>query len=372
MSLLKVLVALSLLVLFLLFIAQNASYVDVSFFYTTYRLPLFVLLLLTFAFGFLFPSFYFLLREASLKRRLNNIEEGFKEWSRGYLNRAEKLLLYPSRHYVGLRSFLAQILWKQGKKEEALSMDSYTLALLGEMLLKDGREEAEEKLKETLAKDEENLRALKGLRNLYALRKDWELALEYQDRILQLCEKWEKEKQKRIKAEIMAEVYLKGGGEKFIDKAMDLQTTPFVYSVYLKHLLSQNRTKDVRKVWEKLFSLGYQEEVLWMLLEDQEVLTKLLDLIEAKTDFLSADTLAMIYIKLNLFSKAKELEDKLSNNIKALLYSTLSHREQDRYCMESIGELLKPFVCSCGKAYNRYLPVCAGCFEWGDVKLRRG
>ena len=50
MNLIKILLALSLVVLFLLFIAQNAGYVEVSFFYTAYKVPLFVLLLFSFTF----------------------------------------------------------------------------------------------------------------------------------------------------------------------------------------------------------------------------------------------------------------------------------------------------------------------------------
>lgn len=369
MNIIKITVAFALLILFLLFIAQNSGYVEVGLFYATYRVPLFVLVLFSFALGFLIPSIYFIFKEALLKRRFYGVELGLKEMSRGYINRAERLLTGPAKSIQGVGSVLASLLLKQGKREEAKAFDP---ALVGEMLLKEGRlQEAEEEFKKSLLQDAENLKALKGLRDVYALQEDWQKALEYQEKILDLCEKWEKDSQKSIKAEILAELYLKEGEEKLIEKAVDLYTTPFVYAVYIKHLLSRDKVKDAKKYWEKVSSSSYQEEVLWNIIDDQVILTRLLDLIEAKANTVSPDTLAMVYIRLNLLSKAKELEESLSGPFKALLYSALSHKDQDKYCLASIKELLKPFACSCGKAYNSYHPLCSGCLTWGEVKIRR-
>lgn len=372
MSAIKLLILVVLLITFLLFIAQNSGFVEVKFFYTTYQIPMFVLLLFSFALGFLFPSLYFLLREAVIKRRLNGIEEGLKELSRGYLSRGERILSSIGRSFDSVRFLLVEILQKQGRLDELKDFDSIASATVGDAFLKEGRvQEAKEKYNQAISADPENLRALKGLRDVYAIEDDWEHALEYQEKVLKLCEKWERETQKRIKAEIMATLYLKKGDEKLIEKAIDLNPSPYVHSVYIRHLLSQNRLKDARKNWEKVFSLGYQEEVLFNLLEDEEGLTKLLDAIEAKAESIKPDLLSLVYIKLNLFSKAKSLEDKLTMPFKALLYSSQSHREQDKYCLQSIKELLKPFVCSCGKAYNAYIPLCTGCLRWGEIKFRR-
>lgn len=368
MNLIKIVGALLLMFFFLLFIAQNSGYVDVGFFYTTYSVPLFVLLLITFSLGFLLPSLYFLLREAGIRKHLKHIQEGLKEWSRGYIGRAERSLS-SLKQSEGISSFLAELLWERGNLQELFTMPS--LAVVGEIMLREGKEEAEKAFKEVLSKDPENLRALKGLRDFYALKDKWETALEYQEKVFELCEKWEKEEQKRIKAEIMTQVYLKNGEERLIEKAVDLYSSPFVQAVYIRHLLSQERIKEVRKQWDKAFSLGHQEELLWHLMEDQESLSKMLDLVEARAPTLSPDTLAMVYIKLNLLTKAKELEDKLSHITKTFLQSSLSHREQDRQCLRALKALLKPFSCSCGKVYNSYTPMCGACFMWGKVKLRR-
>ncbi|MFN3870375.1 MAG: lipopolysaccharide assembly protein LapA domain-containing protein [Aquificaceae bacterium] len=371
MTIVKLLVVLLILVAFFLFVAQNSGYVEVSFLHQTYKMPLFVLLLISFAVGFILPSLYFVFKETFLKRKLHLIEKGLKEYSRGYINKAESVLKGLVRSVSGVEVFVVEALKKQGKLEDLKAYSSINPALVGEAFLESGKEEAEEEFKKAISQDGENLRALKGLRDFYALKEDWQKALEYQERVLQVCEKWEKDHQKRIKAEIMAKGYLTNGEEKLIEKAIDLFPTPFVYAIYIKYLLSQDKIKDAGKYWEKAFSLNYHEEVIRNLLEDEATLTKLLDLIQSKSNHISPDTLALVYIRLNLFSKAKEIEESLSVPIKALLHSTLSHREEDKYCVQSLWRLLKPFECSCGKIYDRYEPLCSGCLRWGEIKLRR-
>lgn len=371
MSLIKLLLTFLVLILFLLFIAQNSGYVDINFLYQAYRVPLFVVLLLSFALGFILPFLYFIFKEAILKRRLDLIDKGLMEFSRGYIEKSRQLLSGPAKQILGLNHLLVEILRKQGRWEEIKSYSSTVPAALGEVLIKEKKEEAEEEFKKALSQDEENLRALKGLRDLYALKGDWKRAFEYQEKVLQLCERWERELQKRIKAEIMAKIFLEDGDEKIIEKAMDISPTPFLYSVYIKYLLSQDKIKEVRKYWEKVLSLNYHEEVLWNLLEGEAQLTRLLEFIQEKKNQISPDTLAMVYIKLNLFSKIRDIEESLSNITKALFYSASSHRKEDKYCFQSLWNLIKPFECSCGKDYNTYNPICHVCLAWGEIKMRR-
>ncbi len=368
MMLLKVLLFLFLIVLFLLFIAQNAGYVDVSLFHIKYSVPLFVLLLLSFTLGFILPSIYFLLREAGISRQLGRLRRGLAEFSAGYLSRAERELRATD---VG-DTLLAFIYHTQGRLEELRNIKGPSLALSGYILMKEGRrEEAKELLEKALSEDPDNLNALKGLRDYYALKGDWNKSLEYQERVLDLCERWEREEEKRIKAEIFGKLYEERGEDKWIEKALDLQKTPYLYALYLKHLLSSDKEKDARKHWEKIVSSGYQEEVLWCLMEEEQVLMKMLNFVEQRAEAIEPDTLASFYMRLNLFSKAKELEDKISPPVKAMLYAYMSHKEQDKLCLNSLRELYKPFACSCEKDYNRYEPICESCLKWGEIKLRR-
>ncbi len=371
MRIIKLLFTFSLLVIFALFIAQNSGYVDINLLYQTHRVPLFVILLLSFGLGFIFPFLFLAIREAMLKRKMDLIDKGLGEFSRGYIEKGRQLLREPAKQIIGLNGLLVEILKKQKKWEEIDSYSSIVPAIVGEVMIREKGEKAEEQLKKALSQDNENLRALKGLRDLYALRNDWKKAFEYQERILNLCEKWEKEHQKRIKAEIMAKMFLEDGREEFIEKAMDISSTSFVYSVYIKHLLLQDRIKDAKKHWEKAISLNYHEYILWNLIEDETNLTKLFDIIQERKDQISPDTLAVVYIKLNLFSKAQDLENQLSDTTRALLYSASSHRVEDKYCLQSLWNLIKPFECSCGEDYNTYNPICHKCLAWVKISMRR-
>ena len=106
-------------------------------------------------------------------------------------------------------------------------------------------------------------------------------------------------------------------------------------------------------------------------MEEEQVLMKMLNFVEQRAEAIEPDTLASFYMRLNLFSKAKELEDKISPPVKAMLYAYMSHKEQDKLCLNSLRELYKPFACSCEKDYNRYEPICESCLKWGEIKLRR-
>ncbi|MEJ7553618.1 MAG: LapA family protein, partial [Aquificaceae bacterium] len=138
MSVIKFLVFIAFLTAFLLFIAQNAGYVEIRFFHMTYNVPLFVLLLFTFAFGFLLPSFYLLIRITILKRQLHGIEEGLRELSRGYLNKAERLLLSVGRVVEPVRSLVAKAIHEQGRLEDLKNFNSTASAIVGEIMLKEG------------------------------------------------------------------------------------------------------------------------------------------------------------------------------------------------------------------------------------------
>lgn len=372
MSVIKVLLSLLLLVSFLLFIAQNSGYVDVSLFYATYRVPIFLLLLMPFALGLLPSSLYLLMKEASFKRRLRNIDTALRELFRGYPFRAERAAGYSGASYEGLNALRVHALRQYDHTQSVMVSDPTSLSVLGMTALLWGKlDEAEQYLRESFEKDRENLRTIKSLRDIHALREEWQQALEFQEMVIQLCEKWERDRQKRTKAEIMAKVYLETGEERTIEKAVDTHASPFVYAIYLRHLLSTDNAREAKKTWEKILSQNLQEDVLWILLEDQSTLTKLLNLVENSTKSLSPDTLAMLYIKLNLLSKVKGIEGELSTITKAIHLSSTSHREQDAYCLKSLLELLKPFVCSCGRSYRSYTPICHGCLKWGEVRFGR-
>jgi uncharacterized integral membrane protein len=365
MSGFKLIFGLLILALFLLFIAQNAGYVDINLFHMAFRVPIFVILLVSFGIGFLMPSLYFSFREMSLRSRLSRMENVLKEFARGYYGKVEKLLPHGSPWNVLLVLSLA----KQGKTDSLKGISAGPLSLAGEYLMRgEFLQEAKEKFQGALSTDSLDLNALKGMRDISFIEGDVDKALEYQSKVLDSSERWDREAQKAIRAELLGYKYLTTGEGAYVEEAFDLHKSPFVYYTYILYLLSQDRIKDAKKHMEKVFSLGYQEDVVWMLMEREEALAKVYDLLEAKRELIKPDTLAMVYMKLNLLSKAKGLEDTVSTPIRALLLSSQSHREQDKLCLMGIVELLKPFSCSCGKPYNKYQPMCDSCFKWGSIR----
>lgn len=367
----KLFVAFIAIALFLVLIAQNASYVDVSFFHYTWKVPLFLLLLVSFGFGFVLPYLYFFFRETALKSRLLKLKDALKELGRGYLGRSEKVLASLRNSFKESAVLSALVLDMQGRHEDVKSIEGSANALAGYILLKKGLiQEAKGKFQKAFEEDQENLMAIKGLRDISFLEGKIEEALELQKKVLKLTERWDKENQKAIKAELLAHLYLKKGEEELIQEAYDSHTTPYVIYAYIVSLLKRGKIKDAKKQFEKAFSFGFQEDLLWHMLEDPKSLAELYDYIEENKERISPDTLAMVYLRLNLFKKAEAIQEKLSPALRAIILSTTSHREEERRYGQVVEELLFPFVCSCGKPYKKYKPLCDNCYTWTNIRRR--
>ncbi len=366
----RMLLALIAIVLFLVFIAQNASYVDVNFFYT-WKVPLFVLLLLSFGLGFVVPYLYFLAKEIPLKNRLSKLENALRELGRGYLGRSERLLSTLANSFKEVGVVYAFVLDLLGRHEELKRLEGPACAFAGQMLLKRGFvQEAREKFQEALKEDKNNLTALKGLRDISFLEGRIEEALELQEKVLELVEKGEKDAQKAIKAELLAYLYLTKGEDKLAQEAYDSYLTPYVLYAYIVSLLRSGKTKEAKKQLEKAFSLGFQEDIFWYMLEDQKSLAELYDYIEGKRNLISPDTLAMIYLKLNLLKRIEDIKEEISPAVKAIVHSATSHKEEDRLFGKVVEDLICPFACSCGKPYKNYKLLCDNCYTWTNVKRR--
>jgi tetratricopeptide (TPR) repeat protein len=69
-------------------------------------------------------------------------------------------------------------------------------------------EESQKKFERIIEQEPENLLALKGLRDINFLKGNLKDAVELQERVLKNCEKWEREHQKKIMAELLASLYI--------------------------------------------------------------------------------------------------------------------------------------------------------------------
>jgi uncharacterized integral membrane protein len=79
-----------LIVLFLVFVVQNTLIVEISFFNYRGYAPLFVLVLFSVFLGFLFAFLYFMPREWSIRRVVENLKEGVERLNRGFFLKAEQ------------------------------------------------------------------------------------------------------------------------------------------------------------------------------------------------------------------------------------------------------------------------------------------
>ena len=364
MRVFKLLFALLLIGSFLVFVAQNSILVEVSFFNYRGYTPVFVLVLISALVGFLIAFLYFLPREIKLKSTIDNLREGVKSLNRGFLLKAE--------HHFQKDSLLEPLLCLSlYEREETSKMLSLKSSLSAYALLKLGLlEQAEERFKKILEMDQENLLALKGLRDISFLKRETAKSVEYQERVLKLCEKWDKENQKRVLAELLAVLWKTNKEVETAERAFDLYRTPLTYSVRIKSLFDREKEKDAIKLFEKSFEDNLQNEVLTLLLAEEPILTKLMDVIQKREQQISKNVLLIIYLRLGIFSKVKSLIDEVPDYYRCLAMLFMSHREEERMCAKALEDLLYLWECACGVRYKEYTPLCPNCLKWNKLELK--
>ena len=364
MRIVKLFFALLLIGSFLVFVAQNSILVEVSFFNYRGYTPVFVLVLISVLVGFLIAFLYFLPREIKLKGTIDNLREGVKSLNRGFLLKAEQHFQKDSL----LEPLLCLSLYEREETSKMLSLKS---PLSAHMLLKLGLlEQAEERFKKTLEIDQENLLALKGLRDISFLKGEIAKSVEYQERVLKLCEKWDKENQKRVLAELLAVLWKTNKEVETAERAFDLYKTPLTYSVRIRSLFSVEKDKEALRLFGKSIEENLQNEVLILLSEEETTLTKLMDLIQRKEPQIEKTVLLLTYLRLGLFSKAKSLLDEVSDYYRCLATLFMSHREEERMCAKALEDVLYLWECACGVRYKEYTPLCPNCLKWNKLELK--
>jgi uncharacterized integral membrane protein len=181
-----------LIVLFLVFVVQNTLIVEISFFNYRGYAPLFVLVLFSVFLGFLFAFLYFMPREWSIRRVVENLKEGVERLNRGFFLKAEQSFQGTPL----METFACYSAYEREDINKLLSLSSPICAL---MLLKLHHiEEAQEKFERIIEQEPENLLALKGLRDINFLKGNLKDAVELQEKVLKNCEKWDRKTKKRL------------------------------------------------------------------------------------------------------------------------------------------------------------------------------
>jgi tetratricopeptide (TPR) repeat protein len=303
-------------------------------------------------------------REWSLRRIVENLKEGVERLNRGLFLKAEQ-------SFQGnplMEAFACYSAYEREDINKLLSLSSPICAL---MLLKLHHiEESQKRFERIIEQEPENLLALKGLRDINFLKGNLKDAVELQERVLKNSEKWEREHQKKIMAELMASLYITSKDEDHAEKAFDIYRTPLTYSARILAYANSGKEKDAIKLFEKSFEDGFHNQVLMILLRKEALLTKLMDIIERRRDQINTIVLALAYLRLGLFSKVKPLLEVLPDYYRTLAISSFSHREEDRMCARILEESLKAWECVCGTRYKEYTPMCANCLRWNKIELK--
>jgi uncharacterized integral membrane protein len=360
----KLILLIFLIVLFLVFVFQNALIVEISFFNYKGYAPLFVLVLFSVFLGFLFAFFYFMPREWSLRRIVGDLKEGVERLNRGFFLKAEQSF-QGNPFTETLACFGAY------EREDINKLLSLSGPICASMLLKLHHiEESQKRFERIIEQEPENLLALKGLRDINFLKGNLKDAVELQERVLKNCEKWEREHQKKIMAELLASLYITSKDVDYAEKAFDVYRTPLTYSARILALADSGKEREAIKLFEKSFEDGLHNQILMLLIGKEALLTKLMDIIERRRDQINTIVLALVYLRLGLFSKVKPLLESLQDYYRTLAISSLSHREEDRMCAKILEESLKAWECVCGTRYKEYTPMCANCLRWNKIELK--
>ncbi len=379
MRLIKVILSVALILFFSLFVTQNYSMISIQLLNFTLTLPAFLLVLISVFVGFVIPSFYFSLKLFSKTKKLSEVSKALRYLYKGYpsaaLNVSQQLardwepagVIYIESNFA-IKNYSASL--NKLDKSEGL-VEGY----LGSQLLKVGNIQlAKEYLISSISKDENNLTALKAYRDLCYVESNMEECVRYQEKILQKCERWEKEEQKSILAELIC-IYAESKTDlnekkQLLERAYDTYKTPFTYYHYLAHLLEIDDLKNATKVIDKVFKEGLQNEVFSMMSNNEILLTKLLDTIEQYRDAINLEVLARIYIKLNMISKLQEIESNLNEPLQTIVKMHINHSKEAKTCKDILLELYKSWECVCGIRYNSYMPLCKNCYRWREIKWR--
>ena len=364
MRFIKLILLILLIVLFLIFVVQNALIVEISFFNYKGYAPLFVLVLFSVFIGFLFAFLYFMPREWSLRRIVGNLKEGVERLNRGLFLKAEQS--FQGNPFT--ETFACYSAYEREDINKLLSLSSPICAFI--LLKLHHIEESQKRFERIIEQEPENLLALKGLRDINFLKGNLKDAVELQEKVSKNCEKWEREHQKKIMAELLASLYTTSKDQDHAEKAFDVYRTPLTYSARILALADSGKERDAIKLFEKSFEDGFHDQILMILLRKEALLTKLMEIIERRRDQINTIVLALVYLRLGLFSKVKPLLDDLPDYYRTLAVSSSSHREEDRMCAKILEESLKAWECVCGTRYKEYTPMCANCLRWNKIELK--
>jgi len=364
MIVLKVVVFVAILILALLFAYYNLESTKLSFLSYSLEIPLFLVVFVSFVFGFLIAFLLAEVKGFGWKRYAERARRGLLNLWKGYPSKAEAELskLLEGEEIVPL--FL-RALREQGR-EASLNLQRYSEGVaetaLAEALLGKDPGRTKELLEKALGKSWGNLRARRLLRGIFFLEGEGKKALDLQRSLVSDCERSLRDEEKRVLASILAEV----SGQDAVSELEKLPPVP----LSLAFLCSVDDQKRRRKSFSRSFAEGIQNETLMILVERNALTPEVVEIAEENRERFLPAVLALLYLNVGMYEKLEGLKESLPEPIK--LVADLG-AEESRECQRILTSLLKVWECSrCGKEYRVYSPVCPNCLEWNRLRVKGG
>ena len=353
---LKVILFAILLLGALLFAYYNLQEAQVRFLNYSIKMPLFLLLMISFVLGFILAYLSNELRSIGSRKYGERIRNGLRKlWTGRYAEaEAEFSKLLEGEEVVPL---YVKALDRLGK-EPSLYLEKYSSGVvettLARRLFKKDPERARNLLEKALGKNWDNLEARRLLRSLYFLLGELEKALDLQRSPLQDSEKQLREEEKKVLASMLSEIK----GEEAVQEIDKLPLTPSSLALLLRSSDSKRR----KKLLSKIFQLGLQNEVVLILTEKNGLFPELIEAVEENRERFNKAVLAFLYASLGMQERLEDLKESLPKPIRTFI----SGNAEDREC-------LMLWECSeCGKEHGRYTPLCGNCLTWNKLKTKGG
>ena len=340
----------------LLFAYYNLNEVELRLPGSSIKLPLFLLLLISFVLGFILSYLSTEFRFMGARRYGDRMRRGLRDLWTGRYARAETELskLLESEEVVPL---YMNALDRLGK-EPSLYLERYNLGVIETVLarrfLRRDIKRSKGLLEKALGKNWENLEARRLLRSVYFLEGELEKSLDLQRSLVRDSERELKEEEKRVLASMLSETK----GEEALQEVEKLPLTPSSLAL----LIVSGDRKKRKKYISKMFQLGVQNEVVLILTERNGLSPELLETVEERKERFSKVVLAFLYASLGMQERLESLKESLPKPIRTFITGDA----EDREC-------IMLWECSeCGKEFGRYTPVCGNCLSWNKLKTKGG
>lgn len=363
-KILKILFISFLIVAFLLFAAEHMYDVNITLFVYSFKIPLFILLLIFAFLGFIIPTMIFSVRERNLLRNISDIFEISKLafFSKYYKNpkpNIKKIKFIPPLYYM-----LGNLL------KQDLEYDDNNFGLF-EKAKKIRYEDPKEAIKilDIISDKEPNALFLK--RDILFENRDYIRAYETQQLILKNAPKPEKSFQKDIlnilKALNAIDIQEPRQRLKNLEDAFDDSQNEITGFLFLSELLIQEKQNNASKIIQILSQNKLQDKTLLCALAfDQRAIYLLNSDIE---NIVSKPVLGLFYIHTGVPQKIKVLTETDTENeiVNFLLKSYQNYNLKEPY--DIISKNLKLWKCrECNTYHNVYTPKCS-CDAWLSLDI---